>query len=320
MGAYPTESGERTEWILTRRGERNVLSPDRPYAFFCERERILAGEIVEASTIFLTNPECPWHCVMCDLWRNTTARGSAPQDIVKQIEFALERLPKSKYLKLYNSGSFFDPGAIPITSRARIAQLCSTFEKVIVECHPRLVKEDIVGFTKLLKGRLEIAMGLETIHTDALEKINKQITAEVYQNAVRLCKTNGIDVRTFLLVHPPFIPANERQHWLLESVGYAFETGSDIVSLIPTRAGNGALDALMEEGKFSEPNVSELERAFDSALKLKGGVVFADTWDLERFSSCAECLPIRRDRLARMNLNQTIEPLVVCGSCNIQAV
>ncbi len=49
------------------------MDPFRPYAFLSEDERSREGAIVPVNTIFLTNRECPWHCVMCDLWKNTLA-------------------------------------------------------------------------------------------------------------------------------------------------------------------------------------------------------------------------------------------------------
>ena len=43
--------------------------------------------------------------------------------------------------------------------------------------------------------------------------------------------------------------------------------------------------------------------------------VFADVWDLDRFSNCTACFTARRDRLGEMNLRQTILPGVTCGAC-----
>ena len=87
------------------------------------------------------------------------------------------------------------------------------------------------------------------------------------------------------------------------------------MSLIPTRSGNGALDALAERQEFSEPSLAMLEEAAEFGVRLNQGRVFADLWDLERFGHCPACLPARRQRLERMNLEQIVPPTVVCGSC-----
>src|SRR5271155_4766982 len=68
---YPDTRAERDTWILARRPERDSLDPLRPYAFFVEEEYSAEGEVVSVATVFLTNRECPWRCLMCDLWKNT---------------------------------------------------------------------------------------------------------------------------------------------------------------------------------------------------------------------------------------------------------
>ena len=68
---YPETNSERDKWILERRPARETLDPHKPYLFFVEQELSASGEILPVATIFLTNRECPWRCVMCDLWRNT---------------------------------------------------------------------------------------------------------------------------------------------------------------------------------------------------------------------------------------------------------
>ena len=126
-------------WILERRPPRNLVDPMRPYAFLAEEERSRDGEIVSVNTIFLTNRECPWRCVMCDLWQNTLTETVPVGAIPAQIDYALARLPSARHIKLYNSGSFFDPHAIPPADYAPIAARLVSFEHVIVESHPALV-------------------------------------------------------------------------------------------------------------------------------------------------------------------------------------
>ncbi|HEY6050251.1 MAG TPA: hypothetical protein VIZ58_03320, partial [Thermoanaerobaculia bacterium] len=84
---------------------------------------------------------------------------------------------------------------------------------------------------------------------------------------------------------------------------------------IPTRAGNGALDALERRGEFTPSTLGELEHALAEAIRLRRGRVFADLWDLERLRVCADCFPIRRARLAAMNRMQTVPPAASCVSC-----
>ena len=136
---YPANPLQRTRWIQARRGPKNRLDPERPYAFLYEEEPGAAGGPVPTATVFLTNRECPYRCLMCDLWRNTLDERVPRGAIAGQIRRALDQLPPARQIKLYNAGSFFDPQAIPPEDDEEIAALLAAFERVIVECHPALL-------------------------------------------------------------------------------------------------------------------------------------------------------------------------------------
>src|SRR5207249_11607040 len=103
MSVYPEQSRERDRWILSRRSRRNLVDPRRPHAFLAEEECAESGEIVSVATIFLTNRECPWRCLMCDLWKNTLMETVPVGAIPAQIDFALAELAKQR-------GASFQPG------------------------------------------------------------------------------------------------------------------------------------------------------------------------------------------------------------------
>ena len=67
------------------RGSKNIVDPHIPYGWLVEKEYTKNGKIEDTGIIFLTNRECPFHCLMCDLWKNTTdytvETGSIPQQI-----------------------------------------------------------------------------------------------------------------------------------------------------------------------------------------------------------------------------------------------
>jgi archaeosine synthase beta-subunit len=316
---YPAQASRRNDWITSLRSPRHRVDAQRPYAFLMEKERTHRGNIATVATVFLTNRECPWRCLMCDLWKNTLEATVPPQAIPHQIDFALGELSQqgsASQIKLYNSGSFFDPNAIPIEDYAAIADRLHGFERVIVECHPSLIKDPILRYRDLLKGQLEIAMGLETVCPDVLEKLNKRMSLEDFARAATFLKANDIALRAFILVRPPFMTEDEGVYWAKQSLNFAFDCDASVASLIPTRLGNGALEALMEQGQFAEPRLSSLEATLNHGLGLQRGRVFADTWDLERFSDCPECFPARAQRLEQMNLEQIVPPGVNCSACD----
>jgi radical SAM enzyme (TIGR01210 family) len=312
---YPTNGLERDLWILGERPQRHVLDPRRPYAFLVEDERTATGEIVSVATIFLTNRECPWRCMMCDLWRNTLTESVPPGAIPEQISFALSRLPPARQIKLYNSGSFFDVHAIPTEDYAAIAGLVAPFERVIVESHPSLVGDRCLKFRDLLRPQLEVAMGLETVHPEALERLNKRMTLEQFADAANRLRENTIDLRVFVLVQPPFIHKDEGVYWAQRSLDYAFDCDATAVTLIPTRAGNGATDLLAEAGNFSPPNLRTVEAASEYGIGLKRGRVFVDLWDIRQVDACEQCREQRISRLETMNYSQSLGEAVRCDAC-----
>ncbi len=335
MSVYPDSPRERDEWIFSRRPARNAVDARKPSAFLVEDERSESGEIVRIATIFLTNRECPWRCLMCDLWKNTLTESVPPGAIPEQIDFALTQLrglplqrragqrggqdrhlsrsplERQATIKLYNAGSFFDPRAIPPEDFPAIAERVRGFERVIVECHPALVGESALRFRDLLSGKLEVAMGLETAEPDVLAKLNKRMTLATFAKAAAFLRSHDIALRVFVLVKPPFLDEADALHWARRSVDFAFTCGASVVSLIPTRAGNGALDTL----GFVPPKQATLEAALDYGIGLGRGRVFADLWDLEKFSECPSCFPARRERLQQMNARQTVIPRVSCAAC-----
>lgn len=312
---YPERSRERDRWIVAQRPARNQLDPMRPYAFLVEDEVAESGEVVPVATIFLTNRECPWRCLMCDLWRNTLTEMVPCGAIPAQIGYALERLRSARHIKLYNSGSFFDPQAIPIDDYEPIAERVRFFERVIVESHPALVGAACLRFRDLLSGRLEVAMGLETVHPVVSAKLNKRVTPEQFADAAGVLRENGISLRVFILVKPPFLDEAEALYWAARSLDFAFDCGASVAALIPTRGGNGALEALAERGEFSPPKLATLEAAQAYGINLKRGRVLADLWDVEQLSGCTRCSSARIARLNEINLRQVIMPSIECQSC-----
>ena len=314
MTLYPLTAKDRTRWILERRGPKNTLDPMQPYAFLWEEEAGPLGEPVPTATIFLTNRECPYHCLMCDLWQNTLDSRIPNGAIAAQIRYALERLPPARQVKLYNAGSFFDPQAIPPEDYAEIAEAVHSFERVVVECHPALIGDRCLRFRDLLAGRLEIAVGLETVHPDVLARLNKRFTVADFQKAAALLAAHEIALRVFLLLCPPFLTEVEGVVWAKRSLDVAFDSGASVCCIIPTRAGNGAMEALAASGDYAPPTLLSLEAVQEYGLGLAKGRVFADLWDIERFYTCA-CSPARAARLAEMNRTQGPLRAVVCAKC-----
>lgn len=318
VSAYPTRG--RTAWILAQRPPRAGLpDPYEPQGVFLEKERLACGAVAASGVVLLTNRECPWRCLMCDLWKGTT-RDSVPEGAIpRQVEAAVRRWRDSgalpEQVKLYNSGSFFDPAAIPPADYRPIARRVDFARHVVVESHPLLVGPRALELRELLSGSLEVALGLETAHPEVLRKLNKKFDLAQFSRAAELLAAQRIAMRAFLLVNPPFLGGPEALEWVVKSAEFAFACGAAAVTLIPTRAGNGAMERLRESGEFVPPTLAMLEQAQRAVLALGRGRVFADTWALEAFCACPRCFAARRGRLETVNQTQRDAPAVHCEAC-----
>jgi hypothetical protein len=244
---------------------------------------------------------------MCDLWKNTLTESVQPGDIPGQISTALAELPSADSIKLYNSGNFFDPKAIPFSDHLAIASLVKGFSTVVVENHPKLCTNICVEFARLIApASFEIAIGLETCHAPSLKWLNKAFELPDFDKAVSLLRSNDIHVRVFLLLGLPGLSRQESMEWTLRSIEYAANLGADCFSIIPTRSDSPAFDKSKEDGSFLEPTGEQIEETFERALSLKIGRVFIDLWDARRFFKSTPDVEIRIQRLERMNLTQCV--------------
>jgi radical SAM enzyme (TIGR01210 family) len=310
------------QFVLEHRRPKHVLDPRRAYASAWEEEPDESGALVPTAVVFLTNRECPFRCVMCDLWKNTLNERVAVGAIPEQIRTALAGLQPSRQIKLYNAGSFFDPQQIPLDDDEAIAHEVETFERVIVEAHPAFLAgayaERCRRFKTLIPGRLEVAIGLETAHPEVLARLNKRMTLDAFRRAADFLHREDIALRVFVLLSPPFMPAGEAVEWACQSIDVAAQCGATVCSVIPTRGGNGAMEALGDV--FTPPQLPALESVVEYGLGQRAGPfgpgmrVFADLWDIERFFTCG-CSPARAKRLAAMNREQRLLDPVACACC-----
>ena len=305
--------------VRALRSPKPAVDPWRPLGVCWEAERQADGTQAPVLTILLAGAECAFGCVFCDLWRHTLEGATPPGAIPAQLEAALAAagpLPAGAHVKLYNASNFFAERSVPAADDEAIVARLAPFARVIVECHPRLVAERCARLAAALgRGRLQVAMGLETVHPQVLPRLGKGMTLDDVSTAAARLREMGAEWRAFALVGAPWLPEPEAAEWAERTVRWALERGAAHVSLIPLRDGGGPLAELRSRGALVPPRVATVEDAFDRAVELSGGVVTLDTWDLDRLLACPACAPARRARIEGMNRAGRRAPRVVCASC-----
>jgi len=304
--------------IRALRPPKPRVDPWRAHGHVVERERRAGGVVEQALTVFLAGSECPFTCTFCDLWRYTTDEPTPRGALVRQLEAVLDDVAvRAERLKLYNASNFFDARAVPVDDWAELASLSRQFGGVTVESHASMVGARTLEFSRMLDGaRLEVAIGLETIHPAAMEQLNKRLSLTRFDVAAGFLADHGIDLRVFVLLNAPYTPRDEAVEWAVRTVKYAAQRGASVISIIPVRGGNGEIERLQSRGLFTPPTLAGLEAALDACLDLSPIVVTADLWDAERIATCSECAATRVARLGRINLTGRAEPRVACSACD----
>ena len=146
---------------------------ERPLACWRGRERH-DGTILECLTVIFKTSGCCWNqCLMCS-YRHERYTGELSPELkerylLSQLAWVQEHHKPDEYqmVKIFTSGSFFDPREIPLVVRTRIA--AAFYGKIVIaETRPEFVLEEYI--TPVLaaiddgswKTPLTCAMGLET--------------------------------------------------------------------------------------------------------------------------------------------------------------
>jgi uncharacterized Fe-S cluster-containing MiaB family protein len=247
-------------------------NPDKPYAVLREQEPALIEgrqQLADVTTIFLTASRCPIGCRMCGLHQYTLPTATPAGAITRQIRTALQSHPpqidlagmktRSKWIKLYNSGNFFDPASIPPDEYGAIAELCRPYSRIIVENHPRFGSQRLEAFRDMLAGKLEVAVGLETVQPRWLDRMRKKMTRDQFDRYARHLKQRGIDLRVFLIVGVPGSSPDESIRWARLSIRHAVRQGARHISLIPARPDESWGSDAQSVPEFSSQQLRQLQ-------------------------------------------------------------
>ncbi|MBU6236710.1 MAG: hypothetical protein KGQ51_02705 [Planctomycetes bacterium] len=314
--------------IRSVRSAKPIRSPYQAQGYLLEREPLEGGRTAACATYFLTGSECRFTCSFCDLWKYTINTQTPIGSLARQIE-SLHHILQSQgerfdWLKLYNASNFFDPYNVPIEDHAGIASACESASRLVVENHAKLTSSTqglrwIRSFQQMLRPKLEIAMGLESIDPDAERLMNKLMRRSDFEAACDRLRECGIAVRVFVILQPPGTEPGKALDWCVKTCKYAFERGAERCSIIPARQGNGWIDRLEEQRLWAPPTLPLVESTLRAALEnlsATGRIVSVDMWDWESLKGgCDRCRKILYDTMVEMNFEQRAIPREACPFC-----
>jgi hypothetical protein len=158
-------------------------------------------------------------------------------DILTQFNTAMNNYSDQKFVKIFTSGSFLDDKEISQRVRNEILnKLNDTTNKISVESRPEYITDKILSDIKEITDihNFEIGIGLETAN-DSIRNdyLNKGFSFDDYKKATRILKKYNMNLKTYVLIKPPFLTEKESIDDAIKTVD-KIKKITDTVSFNPT--------------------------------------------------------------------------------------
>ncbi|HUU75380.1 MAG TPA: archaeosine biosynthesis radical SAM protein RaSEA [Methanoregulaceae archaeon] len=239
-------------------------SPDSPLASWTGKDQF-GGEVIPTLTVILKTAGCSWNrCRMCSYRHERFGEMSESQSeslLNKQLRWiaANHSLDDIEMVKIFTSGSFFDPREVPKAAFQEAGRLFSG-KIVIAETRPEFVRRERVSeFVSLIDTGchdtpLYVAMGLETTDDFIREKcIDKGFSMADFSDAVREASLGGAGTKAYLLMKPLFLTEREAIGDMMSSIS-AIAGKVEMISMNPcTVQRNTQLEWYWKQGAYRPP-------------------------------------------------------------------
>jgi len=224
-----------------------IQNPTKPVASWSEKD-IINKKTVDAFVIIFRTRGCSWAlssgCSMCGYFNDSLWKKVTGEDLLKQFNTAMQKYNNEPFVKIFNSGSFFDEKEIPKKIQTQIlTDLAKTTEKISVESRPEYITNEKLKNVKKTIGStsFEIGIGLETADDKIREKsINKGFTFNDYKKAVETTRKNKFNVKTYVTVKPLFLTEKEAINDCIDTVKKIKNT-TDTISFNPVNVQRNTL-------------------------------------------------------------------------------
>lgn len=249
--------------------QKRPLKPSgMPAAAWIADARI-SSEIGKALSIVFSTVGCAYArsaaggCTMCSYLLDGTQRSPSPEELVQQFMNAMSKIEGENgpvSVKLYTSGSFLDPGEVPVSARAAILERLgndSRVRQVILESRPEYVSHETMVELRQALGDLEVELGIGLESSNDLIRsvcINKGFSSEDFRKAVEIAKAHEIGVRAYVLVKPPFLTERDALLDAKQTIDAAEAMGVTTVSINPVNVQRYTLvERMWSRGEYRPP-------------------------------------------------------------------
>ena len=299
-----------------RRGVKEKRSPRQLEAIWKEKD-MANGKTVDAMVMIMRTNGCVWAkkggCTMCG-YRSASLREVTVEDLMCQVDQALERYDNEQFVKIYTSGSFLDENEIPQEVRERIFKEFGNIERLLFESRPEFISEDSL---KRIPKNATIALGMESMDNDVLGKcINKGFTIEDTERAGNAIKKAGLTVRSYLLLKPPYLKESDAISDAMDSVKFA-DRFSDEISINPINVQRSTVvERLWKRGEYRPPWIWSLIKVMRDSASITNSRIMSSpsgAGSQRGVHNCGKCDQELIEKIERFSFSQNPDDLK--GEC-----
>ena len=246
-----------------RRLRQRDDDPRTPSRVWSETE-VIDGEAHKALVVILRTRGCTWAikggCTMCGYVNDSFVKKITADDLVAQVEHALERFEDHTVIKLYTSGSFLDHTEVPIEAQQRILDLVPRsvvrFQSEAQAHH--VTEERLADLRPRLPDGCQFALGIgmEASSDAVLElSVNNEFTLADYVHASEVAAAHDTLLKCYVLVKPPFLTEAEAiDEAVLTAERVAGLPALEAISFNPTTVHKNTLvEVLWKRGDYRPP-------------------------------------------------------------------
>lgn len=244
-----------------------------------------------------------------------------------EIKIRKEEL-RPEVLIVFMAGSFINEEELPIKAQDLVIDffLANNFKKLAIETRSEYVlkkKKRIREITQRLKFlKFEVYLGLEAVDDKIRNRsIKKNLSRKEYEQSVKLLRGLRVIVNTYILLGAPYLSRKEVVEESYKSAVYAFDSGSNVVSLEAYCVQAGTFWA-----KLYEKKKLRLLTLWDIIEVVKRIDKVSPNWYLGKFAdwpkpiavpgSCEKCAPVIMNFLFNLRRTHRLSALPDCNCRN----
>ncbi len=288
----------------------------KPVSCWTEKD-LINNKIVDTFVIIFRTRGCSWAiksgCSMCGYFNDSAWSKVTDEELFSQYKKAMEKYNGERFVKIFNSGSFLDKSEISEDIRNKILKdLNKKIEKISFESRPEYITEKTISNVRnILKDKIiEIGIGLETADDEIRKNIiNKGFSFKDFKKAVDILKKHNINLKTYVLIKPPFLTERESINDAVNTVK-KIKDFTDVISFNPCNVQRRTFVEYLWKKKLYRPPwlfgvakiLKESKKIVNDSVRLKCDV--AGGGKIRGAHNCKKCDKKYLKAISDFSLNQ----------------